>query len=109
MQYQGNEIYLENGTYWAVPINADGTFDKDGIAEATETPAVILQLVLAESRGDPGDPLYILTDEDDGFIMGLYSHDGELPICEGVGSTFEEAAQDLLDYIIETTNILEGS
>lgn len=110
MEYQGNEIYLQDGAYYAAPINADGTLDKIGTSEATDTPRVILDLVLAESNGDPGDPLYILaTGEDGAHVLSLFEHGGELPLAEGMGATFLEAAESLRERIAATTTLLGGA
>jgi beta-glucosidase-like glycosyl hydrolase len=107
MEYQGNEIYLEDGTYYAIPINADGTLDKANVTEATETPQVILDLALAESREDRADPLFVYHDDEEGaHTLSLFEYYGELPIAEGVGATFLEAAEALRDSIARVTSLL---
>jgi hypothetical protein len=88
------------------------TYGKEAfnIAEATETPEVILALALAESREDRADPLFVNEEGEEGaYTLSLFSFYGELPIAEGMGETILDAAKELVESIKRTTNLLEGS
>lgn len=107
MEYQGNEIYWEGDTCLAAPINADGTLDKSAVCEATETPEVVRALASIETELHDGWPLYILADGEEGaYVLSLFEYDSELPIAEGFGATFLEAAEALRTQIIDTTILL---
>ena len=109
MEYQGNEIYWQDGVCYAAPIRKTllGTLDKLNTVEATETPDVIKTLANLETDLHDGWPLYILTEGEEGaYILSLYEFDGELPLAEGNGSTVLEAANELLLTVQRTTTLL---